>query len=749
MALHESTRPLVVASNRLPVSLRLEDDAIHASRSSGGLAAALGAVAEDAPFDWVGWPGCVVPEAMQARVREVLAEQRLIPLFLTPAEEQLYYHGISNQAIWPLFHYFTDRVDFQEAAWNSYVAVNHRFAAAIAAAAVDGARVWIHDFHLMLVPQLLRDARPDLEIGFFLHIPFPSSEIYRLLPTRQELLRGLLGADLVGFHSFDYARHFRSSCVRVLGAASDHDSVQFEGRRIEVGAHPIGIDVAGFEAALDDPETARLLDELHQRYGDRRVVLGVERLDYTKGIAHKLRAFERLLERRTDLAGKLTLLQIIVPSRLQNADYTALKSELEEMVGRINGRFAAPGVTPVEYLHRSFDLNHLVALYRFASACLVTPVRDGMNLVAQEFAFCQEPRGTLGSAHRGMLVLSEFAGAAHVLPRALLVNPWDTEGMARTLETALDMPPDERSERMTTMAMRVQALDCRTWADGFLGHLTDATQREHPNAGVLLRGEPARELCARWHGSQRRVLFLDYDGTLREIVRTPEDAVPDASLRELLRALAADPHNEVHIVSGRHRHDLERWLGDLGVHLCAEHGFAWRDANATTWRELQDVDLAWIPAVHEILQGVCQEVPGTRVERKPCALAWHYRLADADYGPWRARELLNELEDTLARLPVEVVHGHRVIEVRPTGVHKGVYVSHMLGVAMSRGEIGCIVCMGDDRTDRDMFRVLPAEAIAVHVGGGDEMARFRLESPARTRALLTSFLPAQDPVGTR
>ncbi|MGA0058627.1 MAG: bifunctional alpha,alpha-trehalose-phosphate synthase (UDP-forming)/trehalose-phosphatase [Planctomycetota bacterium] len=733
-----SPRPLWIASNRLPVSLGFTDGELHATRSSGGLAAAMKAVAEGAPLDWVGWPGCPVPTDRQDEVRDRLAAERLVPVFLDEEDEELYYHGIANQAIWPLFHYFVDKVDFQERAWQRYVEVNQRFAETILTAAPEGARIWIHDFHLMLVPRLLRQARPDLEIGFFLHIPFPSSEIYRLLPAREDLLLGVLGCDYVGFHTHDYARHFRSACLRVLGLTAEHDGVRFEGRRVGIGVHPIGIDVQGFERTLTAPRTAELVAELEDRYRGRRLILGVERLDYTKGVAHKLRAFERVLERRPSLASEVALLQVIVPSRLKNPDYAALKREIDECVGRLNGRYGSPGVTPVEYMHRSVDPEQLAALYRFADVCLVTPVRDGMNLVAQEFVLCQDEVEGLDEPWRGMLVLSEFAGAAHVLARALLVNPWDLEQSADLLEDALDMPPGERAERMQTMADQVRALECTTWARHFLERQGAAADANQSHAVVTFGREDEAVLCREFAAASRRVLFLDYDGTLREIVRSPEDAVPSAELLEVLAGLSSLPDTEIHIVSGRHRRDLEHWLGGLDLSLCAEHGFAWRPRGAHTWQENPGIDLSWLPRVRSLLRGVTDEVPGTRLEVKPCALAWHYRMADADYGAWRARELHSQLQHNLANLPAEIVHGHRVIEVRAAGVHKGSYVSrHVEGADW-------ILCVGDDRTDLDMYRALPAEAHSIHVGVSVAEAQYTIPSPAHVRRLLARLLAAAE-----
>ncbi|MBK8979393.1 MAG: bifunctional alpha,alpha-trehalose-phosphate synthase (UDP-forming)/trehalose-phosphatase [Planctomycetes bacterium] len=731
---------LVIVSNRLPVSLRIDREQWSARRSSGGLAAALAGVAGRGSSVWVGWPGCVVPDALKQPVSEWMARDDLVPVFLSADDEELYYHGISNQVVWPLFHYFADKMEFSEAGWNAYQDVNRRFADQVLAIAAPGTRVWVHDFHLTLVPGMLRAARPDLQIGCFLHIPFPSSEIYRTLPAREQILEGLLGADYLGFHTHDYARHFRSSCLRVLGVESEHDAIPFEGRRVALGVHPIGVDVHGFDETLARPETRSVFTELCRHYAERRVILGIERLDYTKGVGLKLQAFERLLERRPDLRGEVVLLQVIVPSRLDNPEYAQLKRDLEEDIGRVNGRFGNPGYTPIEYLHRSIPPEQLASLYRLASVCMVTPIRDGMNLVAQEFELCQEERADLDDPYRGTLVLSEFAGAAQVLPRALLVNPWDIGRTAGVLEQTLEMTAAERAARGSSMAAIVRAMDCDSWARHFLARMDDAVVKSRAwfrSTRVLQRGE-MDEVLAQYVASDHRILLLDYDGTLRELMRTPEEAAPTEEIRGLLTDLAADPRNQVHIVSGRHRDTLAEWLGDLPIWLSAEHGFAWR-APHDTWHELERRDLDWLPSVQERLLDVSEEVPGTRIERKPTALAWHYRMADVDYGVWRARELHSQLEQDLAHLPVEIIHGHRVIEVRAAGVSKGGYVGSVLDEVDERT---FVLCMGDDRTDRDMYRALPPNAISVHVGGGDDQTRYSIPSPAKARAFLRELADA-------
>ncbi len=723
-------RPLVVVSNRLPVRLEQEDGAWRATPSSGGLVTALRGL-EPKPM-WIGWPGADVPAANHDAIEEQLAHESLVPVFLGRQEEQLYYRGFCNTALWPLFHYFTSAVAYVEAEWRAYVEVNERFARTIAARAPEGARVWVHDFHLMLVPALLRQLRPDVEIGFFLHIPFPSSEVYRLLPRREELLSGLLGADYLGFHTSDYARHFRATCVRVLGLDVEWDRIQWQSRTIGIGVHPIGIDTAYFADVVQRPRTAELHAEYQKRFGHRRIVLGIERLDYTKGVGLKLEAFERFLQQDPTRVDDVALLQVLVPSRLDHPEYQTLKSQIEESIGRINGTYGKPGLMPVHYMHRSLEPEELVALYRLATVCLVTPVRDGMNLVAQEYVACQAASAATPDCS-GALVLSEFAGAAHTLGRALLVNPWHQDQVAQAIAVALDMDADERRERMQTMARSVAAMDCNIWARGFCDALAvNAAANESVARCEPLGREPLQELQRTFVAARKRALFLDYDGTLREMASRPELAAPTDEIRSLLDNLAALPDTEVHLVSGRPRDTMARWFGSMPIHLCAEHGATWRRVGED-WRQDPEMDLSWMPKVRAILEEISREVPGTFVEAKSCALAWHYRMADVDYGPWRARELRARLDDELANLPTEVLAGRKVVEVRAAGINKGRYVARVL---RSMAADAHLLCIGDDRTDLDMYPVLPAAAWTVHVGEQRDEARYVLETPGHVRSLL-------------
>jgi trehalose 6-phosphate synthase/phosphatase len=740
---------LVIASNRLPFTLTCEEGALGMEPSSGGLVSALQGLERGAA--WVGWPGLAVPEELQDEAMRLAAVEGCVPVFLDDAEQDAFYGRICNETLWPLFHYFVDRMHFTREAWEVYAAVNRRFAEQIAEVSAPGARVWVHDFHLALVPRALRRARPDLTIGFFLHIPFPSSEIYRLLPAREELLRGLLGSDYVGFHTGDYARHFRSACLRVLGIEPGPESVDYDDRTIGVGVHPIGIDVASLRASLRDPETPAVEAELEERYRGRQLVLGIERLDYTKGIPQKLDAFERLLEMDPDRAETVTMLQILVPSRLENADYRAKRDEIEMRIAHINGRFSRLGHAPVAYVHRPVSRAELVALYRRADVMMVTPLRDGMNLVAQEFVLCQTDDPGTGASLRGALLLSEFAGVAQLLPGAVLVNPWDADDLAGRLAEALSLGPVERRRRLDLMAGRVAELSSARWSRGFLARLERASSGAAPWAQPLDAAALDR-IGARIAAAARREILLDYDGTLREIVGHPDLAQPTPELRELLLDLASLPATGVHVVSGRTRETLEAWLGDLPVSLCAEHGYLVRPAGRD-WTTPFDVDLSWLPRVERLLQRVTAEVPGTMVERKTASVSWHYRQAEPEYGAWRARELLVALGNVLAGIPAEILPGRRVIEVRARGVNKGAYLDSLLA---ANGEASRLfVAAGDDVTDTDLFRRLPDDGIAMHVGNVHRARRIPIEdaylvdSPAALRAALRSVVEeVQDSAST-
>lgn len=734
-----SPNRMIVVSNRLPVSITPSKSGYQLTPTTGGLASALEGVHHTHPFSWLGWPGASFESKEHKLIEKELASKGLIPVFLNADHEKFYYHGMCNAVLWPLFHYFTDRVTFCSDFWHSYVEVNTLFTQKLAQIAPKNSTVWIHDFHFMLIPSQLRNLRPDLSIGFFLHIPFPSSELFRTLPPREELLMGMLGSDYISFHTHDYMRHFRLSCVRILGIDAGVDGIAYEGRKIGLGNHPIGIDVSFFKKVLKKDKTKHFFHDLKQRFQGRKVILGVERLDYTKGIAHKLDAIDYLLEKKPEWAKKIVYLQVIVPSRLDLEEYQSLKSDIEERVGHINGKHSTPGFSPIHYLNRYLHPHELAALYRFADVAFVTPIRDGMNLVCQEYIYCQYQGLPEENRGPGMLVLSEFAGSSHSLPKAILVNPLDLEQMSLALEEAIDMPKKEKQDRMNHMGTIVVEMDSPNWAKQFLMDLEkySSLNKQLTKAKGLLPRD-IKNLSKSFLNAEKAIFIFDYDGTLREITKQPDEAKPSPQLLELLKKLAEIPHAEVHIVSGRDHHALQKWLGHLPLYLCAEHGYMYKKPKQS-WKKIHKEAFAWKPQVKDLLQRVVSEVPGSVLEEKSCSLAWHYRLADVGYGEWRAKELKSSLEDELKHLPVEVLSGRKLIEVRAAGVHKGTYVTRILSKLPQKS---FVLCIGDDRTDLDMYPKLPPFAISIHVGNPDVPTKYSLESPAKVRELIAELLNA-------
>jgi trehalose 6-phosphate synthase/phosphatase len=722
---------LLLVSNRLPLTVRASNGNVGVAPSAGGLVAGLRGPHERSAGSWIGWPGDVsqLTEAQRLRLDRELADLRCVPVYLSPEEVSRYYDGFSNAVLWPLFHYLLDRIPPTSQDWDAYRAVNEKFAEATARAWRPGDVVWVHDYQLVLVPHLVRQRVPHARIGFFLHIPFPASEVLRILPWREQVLEGMLGADLVGFHTHTYRSHFSSSVLRILGISTRGDDIYLDGRQIRLGVFPIGVDARAFGDLADDPQVRREADAIREENRGQKILLGIDRLDYTKGIPWRLLAFERLLEREPRWRGKVHLMQIAVPSRDNVPSYQEFRRQVDELVGRIDGSFSTVDWIPIHYVHRSLEMRHVVALYRAADVMLVTPLRDGMNLVAKEFVTCRTDED-------GVLVLSELAGAAAEMGEALQVNPYDIEGMAQAFDTALTMPDEERRLRMRSLRQRIAARDVHHWAQSFVEALGSAAPAV-PSQVVLSSMDDLEALAARLRSADHLLLLLDYDGTLVPFARAPELAAPDRELRDLLAALAAKPGTRVHVVSGRRRDTLERWLGDLPVGLHAEHGYWSRASRGEPWTGT-DASVAWMPGVRRILDEATAGTPGALVEPKTAGLAWHWRMADPELGGERAEELWRRLEVAVTGEPVELVRGEKVIEVRPRGVNKGNVVRRVLEGL--RGVPTTIAAMGDDVTDEDLFRALPEGAIAISVGFRPSSARYRVARPRAARALLASLV---------
>ncbi|KAA9333027.1 bifunctional alpha,alpha-trehalose-phosphate synthase (UDP-forming)/trehalose-phosphatase [Hymenobacter busanensis] len=720
----------IIVSNRLPTKVRRTDDGLAFAPSEGGLATGLGSVYQQGDNLWVGWPGTFLDdEAEQAHVTQQLAHDHMYPVFLTEDEIRDFYEGFSNETLWPTFHYFPQYARYEPHLWAAYQAVNRKFCDAVLAVAGPDDTIWVHDYQLLLLPQLLREALPTSTVGFFLHIPFPSYELMRVLPWNRELLKGMLGADLIGFHTYSYMRHFLSAVSRVLGYSNQNGLVEAGQRTVLVDSVPMGIDYDKYASAAASDEARRIEQEYRQAIGEQvQVVLSIDRLDYTKGIAERLRAFELLLQQNPTLHEQVALLMLVVPSRDQVEQYKQLKEEIDELVGRINAAYRTITWTPIQYFYRSFPPEELAALYRLADVALVTPMRDGMNLVAKEF-IASKGEG------RGVLILSERAGAARELADALIINPTDTAEVAATLHRALAMPPDEQQQYLASMQAIVRRYDVHNWVEVFMNRLAYIKIKQQVLATDTLGPWEVQQLQADYHAAQRRLLLLDYDGTLVGFNPNPQRVQPDAELRQLLTDLTTDARNRVVIISGRDRHTLWQWLGDLPLDFITEHG-VWLKRHEEDWNLIQPLRNDWKREIRPILELHVSRTAGSFVEEKEYSLVWHYRKTDDELGEMRARELVTHLSFVASNTGLQVLEGNKVIEIKNAGIDKGLAAARWV----QEFDPGFILAFGDDRTDEDTFRVLPKTAYTVKVGHGvRSLARFHIESSSDVRQVLASL----------
>jgi trehalose 6-phosphate synthase/phosphatase len=734
------SRTLIVA-NRLPFTAERGPDGITLKPSAGGLATGLSGVHESGGSLWFGWSGLAAEEtgADEHPGVDVWARHGCVPIPISATEVAAYYQDYCNAVVWPIFHCELGRLPLYPGPWQVYERINERFADAVRAELRADDIVWVHDYQLMRVPMLLRRRAPDARVGFFLHIPFPPPEVFSALPERVLVLEGLLGCDLIGFHTRAYLENFSSAAERLLGIIPEGDSIVYGGRRVQLGVYPMGVNVDRFEQAAGRLDVAQLAARFTGP-GDTRLLLGVDRLDYTKGIPRRLLAFERLLQQHPELEGEVRLVQLAVPTRSEVPVYRRFREQIDGLVGRINGSFGTPTWTPVHHLVRSVGDAELVALYRATDVMVVTPVRDGMNLVAKEFVATRADGD-------GVLVLSEFAGAAVELGDALLVNPYDLDGTARALHRALMMPVAERRSRMAALRAAVRASDVREWGRRFIADLRVAAEQDTIGvAGRERQSQPvasphvAEMVVTRARAATHLVLLLDYDGTMVPFAPVPSAAAPDAPLLELLRGLANRPATAVHVVSGRDRRSLTAWLGMLPIELHAEHGVWRRRLGGTDWERSMEGDLPLREEILTFFEAAAARVPGALVEQKTVSVAWHYRRAEPRLATAAIRWLRTMLRRHLPPGSVDLLAGDQVLEVRPVGVDKGAVARQVLA-EVPPGTL--IVAMGDDHTDEQLFAALPDDALSICVGHRPTQARLRVPSVHDARDLLAALVDAE------
>ncbi|WP_088342337.1 bifunctional alpha,alpha-trehalose-phosphate synthase (UDP-forming)/trehalose-phosphatase [Robiginitalea sediminis] len=729
----------IIISNRLPVQLQISNGKLEATPSVGGLATGMKSVHSDGESLWIGWSGLTreeIPDGLEPEIDSALAGHGCRKVSLTHQQVEGFYFGFSNRTIWPLYHYFTEYAEFELANWETYVEVNRKFAEAILEEAGPEDLVWVHDYQLMLVPQMLRERQPGLTIGFFLHIPFPSYEIFRTLPWRREILQGLLGSDLIGFHTYDYERHFLSSVRRLLGLEVSFNEIYLEGRAVKVDSFPMGIDYAKFHQAAQDhnrlgkgkeSDLQRRLNEHKASTPNAKYFLSIDRLDYTKGIAQRLKAFEYFLKKYPQYREKVRLIILAVPSRSKVPQYQRLKKEIDELVGRINGEWSTVSWTPIWYFYRSLPFESLIDLYTSCDIAWLTPIRDGMNLVAKEYIATRTDQS-------GVLILSEMAGSANEMHEALLINPNNFEQIAEALYQAINMPLEEQRARNAPMQKRLERYNVEKWANDFVDSLKTQKSTDFSHVALKLSVDKTEDLMRAYREAGSRILFLDYDGTLAGFRTDPQKATPDEELYALLDELAQQSRTDFFLISGRDKDTFGRWFSDRRYSMIVEHG-VWISEKGREFSMLENVKNTWMDKIRPVLESFVDRTPGSFIEDKNYSLAWHYRNTDPDFGQKRASELNTVLTSLIANDDLSVLNGNKVMEIKSSNVNKGRAAMRMIG----RKPYDFVFAIGDDWTDEFMFQELPETAVTVKVGRMKTHAKYYVDGIGAVRELLRRF----------
>ncbi|CAL9779209.1 unnamed protein product [Musa acuminata subsp. burmannicoides] len=723
--------------------------------------------------------------------QELLEEFKCIPTFLAPHLQRSFYHGFCKRHLWPLFHYMlpisaAQGELFDKSLFGAYISANRIFAdKAVEAMNSDEDYIWIHDYHLMLLPILLRKRLSQVKLGFFLHSPFPSSEIYKTLPVRDQLLKGLLNADVIGFQTFDYARHFLSCCSRLLGLdykfKHGYIGIEYFGRIVSIKIAPVGVHVGRLEKLLKCPTTIAKVQEIKQRFKGKTLFLGIDDMDIFKGMSLKLLAFEFMLQRNQNLRGKMVLIQIANPPRTVGKNVMETRSEVISIVERINSVYGSPGYEPVVFMDYSIPYHMKIAYYVMADCCIVNAVRDGMNLVPYEYVVCRQGTEEI-DRHRGInmvrctstLIVSEFIGCSPSLSGAIKVNPWSLQDVADALYHASELSENVRQLHHEKHYRYVISHHVAYWVQSFLQELERACQgncnQKYYCLGIGLnfrvvslspdfRKLSVDELVSSYKRTNRRAIFLDYDGTIMPAGSACK--IPSTRLISILNDLCTDPQNTVFIVSGRERTALGEWFcscTNLGI--AAEHGYFIRWNVDSDWESSPPfgVSFEWRNTVERVMKSYTEATDGSFIESKESALVWNYQDADFEFGSCQAKELSSHLESLLANDPVVVRRGHYIVEVIPQGVGKGRAVDKILGQLVANGKPPeLIICVGNDRSDEDMFQSInnatkkesstaAPEVFACTVGQKPSSAKYYIDETSDVLLLLKALVQSQNKI---
>ncbi|CAO3677752.1 unnamed protein product [Rhizopus microsporus] len=667
----------------------------------------------------------------------LLSKYDMLPIFVEDKLASGHYEGYSKQVLWPLMHYlmWSDNVD-EIAFWQDYVKVNEIFAQEAINHYNDGDIIWVHDYHLFLVPQMIRERLPDARVGLFIHTPFPSSEIFRCLPHRREVLQGILGANLIGLQTYDYARHFTSCCTRLLGYEYTPAGILGQGSLVQIGIYPIGIDLERTRDHCNRPGVEPKAKAIRERYAGKKLIIGRDKLDRVKGVLQKLEAFEIFLDTYPEWRDKVVLIQVTSPGVLDTPD---LEKKANEIVARVNSKYGSLEFSPANLFNQHIDRDEYYALLKVADIGLVTPVIDGMNTSSFEYIVAQE-------GHHSPLILSEFTGTARSMSAAIIVNPWNFNEVARAIAECLSMSEEEKKIKYEQLSQFVTSHTASFWARSLVKGLLDTKKS---NWGTTAPLDVSR-VKVEYDNSSKRALFFDYDGTLVPIHANPEDAKPSERAIEVLKKLCENPQNVVWVVSGRTQEWLDRYLGHIpNLGLSAEHGCFIKDPQSSTWiNTAENLDFSWKDGVKEVFEYYTERTPGSTVEEKECCIVWHYRKADPKFGAFQAMECQNHIEQNfVGKQPIECLPNKMNVEVRHSLINKGSVVNR---VVAQNHTIDFVLCVGDDKTDEDMFRTLEriqasgTEVVQfiVIVGSHERktLAKWRLESSTKFLDLLNLLL---------
>ncbi|MCJ1442708.1 MAG: threalose-6-phosphate phosphatase [Stictis urceolatum] len=656
-------------------------------------------------------------------------------------KDQARWRRYAEHDLYTLFHYKQHEPTDGKAErkrWTDYCRLNQKFADRILQIYNPGDIIWVHDYHLLLLPSLLRQRIPNVYVGFFLHVPFPSSEFLRCLGRRKEVLAGVLGSNMIGFQTYSYSRHFSSCCRRILDFETMPASINAYGAHIAVDVFPIGIDAAAVaHAAYGDPNINSKCPRIRELYRGMKVIIGRDRLDTVRGVAQKLQAYELFLERYPEWRGKVVLVQVTSPTSVEEEKEDAgnkTANKISDHVSRINSLYGDLEYTPVYHYSQYLHKDEYFALLRIANVGLITSVRDGMNTTSLEYVLCQRD-------NHGPLILSEFSGTASSLTEAININPWNLGEVADAINQALTMPEEKKMAQHKSLYKHVATNNVQAWSQKYLQRLL--VNLASFNQSIATPALDKTKLLTQHRSSKRRLFMFDYDGTLTPIVRDPPAAIPSDRIIRTIKTLAKDKRNNVWIISGRDQAFLDEWMGHISeLGLSAEHGSFVRQPEADDWENLTErFNMSWQDEVLKIFQHYTERTQGSFIERKRIALTWHFRRSDPDYGAFQARECKEHLENTVVKKwDVEVMNGKANLEVRPSFVNKGEIAKRLVKEYASSdgGKPDFVLCMGDDFTDEDMFRALRAselpqdEVFSVTVGASSKktLASWHLLEPS-------------------